>query len=155
GNLVLDENGNPIPLIAPDAPVEYEKDEAGNLVLDENGDPIPAVPEKKPEQLPLPEVTIWMEAPENVETGAQVTLHSEVTEYAGAYTRQWQYALTDDAGEMVGDWINIGEGGETFTFTVSEENMGWFWRMELIVETPETQPEPETEPALQPETALE
>ncbi len=34
GNLILDEDGNPIP-------VQYERDEEGNLILDEEGNPIP------------------------------------------------------------------------------------------------------------------
>lgn len=58
GNLVLDENGNPIPIVPSDAPeatvepesapvdtIAYQRDEAGNLILDENGNPIAIVPE--------------------------------------------------------------------------------------------------------------
>lgn len=39
GNLILDDDGNPIKV------VEYEKDEDGNLVLDDNGEPVIKAPE--------------------------------------------------------------------------------------------------------------
>lgn len=52
GNLILDENGNPIPL-----DFQYLTDEAGNLVLDENGNPIPleGQTETLPEEESLPD----------------------------------------------------------------------------------------------------
>ena len=57
GALVLDENGNPIPVTAEETEVTeepvateetqitFERDEEGNLILDENGNPIAIVPE--------------------------------------------------------------------------------------------------------------
>ena len=57
GELVLDENGNPIPVTAEETEVTeepvateetqitFERDEEGNLILDENGNPIAIVPE--------------------------------------------------------------------------------------------------------------
>lgn len=51
GNIVLDDNGNPISYIAVETEVTeepkvtYQKDENGQLILDETGEPIPIVPE--------------------------------------------------------------------------------------------------------------
>lgn len=52
GNIVLDDNGNPISYIAVETEVTeeepkvtYQKDENGKLILDETGEPIPIVPE--------------------------------------------------------------------------------------------------------------
>ena len=42
GELLLDENGDPIPVV-PEEP-EYMVDENGEPILDENGDPIPVIP---------------------------------------------------------------------------------------------------------------
>lgn len=56
GNLVLDQNGNPIPVVPEGmhAPAAYQRDENGALVLDENGNPIPA---EAPEATVEPEAT--------------------------------------------------------------------------------------------------
>lgn len=58
GNLILDENGDPILMVSENAqiPTSYERDENGDLVLDENGDPIPTFSEEETET-PAPEVT--------------------------------------------------------------------------------------------------
>ncbi|MEA4896972.1 MAG: SH3 domain-containing protein [Christensenellaceae bacterium] len=48
GNLILDENGNPIPLEPMEGEVQYKRDEEDNLVLDENGEPVAVVEEDEP-----------------------------------------------------------------------------------------------------------
>ena len=52
GNLILDENGNPIPVVEETAEPEYMVDENGNLILDENGNPIPVTEEAVEEEAP-------------------------------------------------------------------------------------------------------
>lgn len=49
GELILDEDGNPIPVIPEEETPEYMVDENGELILDENGDPIPVAPSEEPE----------------------------------------------------------------------------------------------------------
>ena len=53
GNLILDENGNPIPVVEETAEPEYMVDENGNLILDENGNPIPVTEEAVEEEAPV------------------------------------------------------------------------------------------------------
>lgn len=44
GELILDENGDPIPIVPEETEPEYVVDENGEPILDENGDPIPVIP---------------------------------------------------------------------------------------------------------------
>ena len=62
GNLVLDENGDPIVAYLPEgvkAPAAYERGEDGSLILDENGDPIPVAAEPEEEAESQPDVIIY------------------------------------------------------------------------------------------------
>ena len=59
GNLILDLNAAPIPIVPEgmQAPVEYLRNENGAYILDENGNPIPAALESTPEPTLEPQPT--------------------------------------------------------------------------------------------------
>ena len=147
GNLVLDENGDPIAYVrgSLEAPINFERDAEGNLVLNENGDPAiyivveataVATPEPTvtPEPTPIPverSIDVWMTAErEPVYYGDTITLHSALNGYDGVEaTLQWMC----DRGN---GWEDVGGANSAdYSFTLTEENVDWLWRLDVT--TPE------------------
>lgn len=140
GNLILDENGNPIAIVPEgmEAPAAYLRDENGNLVLDENGDPIPAntVPEgaKKlseivDEQFPNRSIHIYaMFDGDYLNIGDSVTLIAVLNGYEGlVYHYQWQVA-------SAGGWSDIsGAQDSAYAFKLTEENASSQWRIVVTI----------------------
>ena len=141
GNLVLDENGMPVPNVPEgmDIPVEYKRDETGALVLDESGNPIPTqtVPAGSQKQQTLedlldPNRRIDVYAKWEGDTlrfGDEMTLTAVLHGYDNAtYTLQWQ--VSADANT----WTNIdGETEAGMTVLVTEENYLNYWRVAVII----------------------
>lgn len=141
GNLVLDENGNPVAII-PDGmevPIDYVRDENGNLVLDENGDPIVlnSIPEGANKIVTLQDelnpdryidiYAVWQD--ETPEFNEEMTLISVIYGYDNIqYTIQWQHSVDDV------NWSDIeGATDGRYTFTVTEENYTDYWRVSVIM----------------------
>lgn len=141
GNLILDENGDPL-VIVPDGcevPVTWQRDESGNLVLDENGDPIPkdtipADAEKIDSVIDAlnPDRYIDIYAAWEGDTlyfGETATLIAVLYGYDNAvYTLQWQTS-PDDV-----NWTDLENGNESrYTLTVTEDNYDNYWRIQVLI----------------------
>ena len=140
GALVLDEQGNPQPIVPEGAetPVSYLRDETGALVL-VDGKPVvlatlPAeagVVATLQDQL-NPERSIDVYAAWEGETlylGSDATLIAVLHGYDNAvYTLQWQYSPDNVT------WYDL-EGAEEArcTLTVTEENYQYFWRIQATI----------------------
>ena len=140
GALVLDEQGNPQPIVPDGAekPVSYLRDETGALVL-VDGKPVvlatlPAeagVVTTLQDQL-NPERSIDVYAAWEGETlylDSEATLIAVLHGYDNAvYTLQWQYS-PDNA-----TWYDL-EGAEEArcTLTVTEENYQYYWRIQATI----------------------
>lgn len=145
GNLVLDENGNPVATVpaGQETPVAYAKDENGNLILDENGNPIvtETVPEGSDKISTLedeldPNRTIDIYVSWNGQEAAfgnTATLSAVLNGYGNAQcTIQWQTSK-DDAS-----WQNVAGGtGSRLNVVVTEENHMDYWRVVVTVAAPE------------------
>ena len=141
GNLILDENGNPVVLV-PDGmeiPLTWERDADGNLVLDENGDPIPkdTVPSDANKVATLTDqldpnryIDIYASWEDDVLAfGSHATLIAVLYGYDNAvYTLQWQ-SSADDA-----NWQDIPDATESrYALTVTEDNYLNFWRVQVLI----------------------
>lgn len=142
GNLILDENGNPVAIIAEgmaEIPVQFQRDESGALVLDENGNPIPiaTIPTnaQKIETLedklnPNRTVDIYADwGGGTLYFGDEATLVAVLKGYDNAvYTLQWQQS-TDNA-----TWNDIGgENGDRMQVVVTEKNYTNYWRVLVTI----------------------
>ena len=142
GNLVLDEEGNPVAILpegATEVPVQFQRDENGALVLDENGNPIstamvPVTAQKVQtlEDLLNPNRSIDVYANwegDKLYFGDDMTLSAVLNGYDNAvYTLQWQQSA--DAST----WTDIGGAtGASMTVQVTEENYLNYWRVEVII----------------------
>lgn len=140
GNLILDVNGMPVPIVPEgmQAPSEYLRNEHGAFVLDENGNPIPVntIPEgaKKlseivDEQFPDRSIDIYaMFDGDYLNIGDSVTLIAVLNGYEGlVYHYQWQVASTDD-------WSDVSDAQDSaYTFTLTEENASNQWRIVVTI----------------------
>lgn len=142
GSLILDANGDPIPVISEGAevPVAYQRDENGQLVLDANGDPI--VTETLPagssmiasiyDQLdPDRRIDIYVSYEgEELDFGVEATLTAVPKGYeAVIYTLQWQTSKDDV------NWQDIPGATESqYAVTVTEENYMDYWRVLVIID---------------------
>ena len=142
GSLILDANGDPIPVIPEGAevPVAYQRDVNGQLVLDANGDPI--VTETLPagssmiasiyDQLdPDRRIDIYVSYEgEELDFGVEATLTAVPKGYeAVIYTLQWQTSKDDVT------WEDIPGATEAqYTVTVTEENYMDYWRVLVIID---------------------
>ena len=140
GALVLDEQGNPQPIVPDGAekPVSYLRDDTGALVL-VDGKPVvlatlPAdagVVTTLQDQL-NPERSIDVYAAWEGETlylDSEATLIAVLHGYENAvYTLQWQYSPDNAA------WYDL-EGAEEArcTLTVTEENYQYYWRIQATI----------------------
>ena len=137
GELILDEQGNPIPLAPIEEGAQYQRDEAGNLILDENGEPIlleVQEPTQDAERSDLSQAVLktWMDAGEGTQFGDTVTVSYEIQNFFGwEYTVQWQRKDADG-------WSDVpGATGKTHSFTLTEENLNTEWRVRVDVVVPE------------------
>lgn len=141
GNLVLDENGNPVAIIPEgmEVPIDYVRDENGNLVFDENGNPIvlntipegadkitTIVDELNPDRY-VDIYAVWQD--ETPELDEELTLVSIAYGYEEIeYTYQWQRSADDV------NWTDIEGATEArYTFTVTEENYRDYWRVTILI----------------------
>ena len=141
GELVLDENGNPIVTVIGDGeiPVTYQRDENGELVLDENGDPIPtqtlpadAVIISSIEDALNPDRTIdiyysW----NNMEPalGVEVTFIAILYGYDNLeYNVQWQQSKNGS------EWTDVPGSVELrHSETITRDHYKDFWRVQVMI----------------------
>lgn len=136
GELILDEQGNPIPL-APREGALYQRDAEGNLILDENGEPILievpiAQDEENRSDLSQAVIRTWMDANDGTRFGDTVTIYYEIENFYGwPYSVQWQRKGADG-------WVDVpGANGKTHSFTLTEDNLNTEWRVRVDVVVPE------------------
>ena len=141
GNLILDENGNPIVTVVEgdEIPVTYLRNEDGELILDEKGDPIPtqtvptdAVISSTLEDALDPNRTIDIYYSWNNEKpaiGGEVVFIAVLNGYDNLeYTIQWQQSKNNE------DWTDIPDSFETrHTEIVTRDNYKDFWRVQVII----------------------
>lgn len=150
GNLILDERGNPVPVLnaEDDIPVAFEKDENGNLILDENGNPIvlrwlPAgstVWSDQTDQLdPNRSVRLYMDIGKKdvLYYGDVVNFYAVLNGYDNAvYELRWQESADTE------NWVDIpGENGLELAVVLSEDNATHYWR--VVVDVMDIIPEDE------------
>ena len=140
GDLILDENGDPIPVLPEgvEAPTGYQRDENGTLVLDADGDPIPlnTVPEGGEklativdEMSPDRSIDIYaLFEGDYLNMGDKVTLITVLTGYEKlVYTYQWQVQIN-------GEWTDIeGATSSAHSFELTEENYTALWRVKIEI----------------------
>lgn len=136
GELILDEQGNPISL-TPIEGAQYLRDAEGNLILDEIGEPIlievqSSAPEAVRSDLSQAVIKTWMDANEDTKYGDTVSILYEIQNFYGwTYTVQWQRKGADG-------WADVpGATGETHSFTLTEDNLNTEWRVRVDVAVPE------------------
>ncbi len=141
GELVLDENGNPIVTVVGDGeiPVTYQRDENGVLVLDENGDPIPtqmipadAVIVRTLEDALNPDRTIDIYYSWNNQTpalGGDVTFIAVLNGYDNLeYAIQWQQS------KDTVNWNDVaGATGARYTEIITRDNYRDYWRVQVTI----------------------
>lgn len=131
GELIIDENGNPIAYIldGSEAPVAYEKDEEGNLILDENGNPIPIFELDGEETASVKSISVSfnLAGADMVPIGTLAVLTVNLTGYENTeYIIQWQRSL-DGAG-----WEDIaGANGTTYSFELDETTCLFLYRVSV------------------------
>ena len=141
GNLILDENGNPIVTVPDGAeiPVTYLRDEEGNLVLDENGDPIPTqtVPADAElvstlEDALNPDRTIriyysWND--KNPALGVEVTFIAVLYGYDNLqYNIQWQNSKNNI------EWKDVPDSNELrHSEIITRDNYKDLWRVQVKI----------------------
>ena len=150
GNLILNNEGNPIPIVPEgvDIPVEWLRDEDGNLVLDENGNPIatqfiPATAQRidRLEDLLDPNRSIDIYADwggGELYFGDESTLIAVLHGYDNAvYTLRWQ-----ESKEGI-EWQDIeGATDARYTMIVTEENYLAYWRVVVTITDVQADGEP-------------
>lgn len=135
GNLILDENGDPIVNVPEgwDIPVKFLRDENGNLVLDENGNPVIEQTVPAGSQLisqeanvlnPDRSINTYLSTSGPIYFGDPVTFVTVLYGYENvSYTLQWQQS---DGGA----WYDLpGQNGTSLTIIASEENCTSSWRI--------------------------
>ena len=85
----------------------------------------PAIEEEEPETVNL-EVVIWFECPDGViDVGSTIIWKSEVLNAPEGVELAYRWQENRGSG-----WEDIvGENGPEYVMTVTEENMGWLWRV--------------------------
>ena len=140
GALVLDEKGDPIPVLPEGMakPEAYQRDENGALVLDADGDPIPlnVVPDDGEKLATIvdamsPDRSIDIYAlfeGDYLNMGDKVTLITVLTGYENlVYTYQWQVQADDG-------WTDVeGATGSAYSFQLTEENYDAVWRVQIEI----------------------
>ena len=141
GNLILDENGNPIVTVieGDEIPVTYLRNEDGELILDEKGDPIPtqtvptdAVISSTLEDALDPNRTIDIYYSWNNEKpaiGGEVVFIAVLHGYDNLeYNIQWQQSKNGK------DWLDVpGTNEARYTETITRENYKDFWRVQVTI----------------------
>ena len=153
GNLILDENGNPIVTVVEgdeipvtylrneddEIPVTYLRNEDGELILDEKGDPIPtqtvptdAVISNTIVDALDPNRTIDIYYSWNNETpaiGSDVTFIAVLHGYDNLeYTVQWQQSKNGS------EWMDVpGSTEARYTETITRDNYKDFWRVQVSI----------------------
>ena len=141
GNLVLDENGNPVVTVpeGEEIPVTFQKDEEGNLVLDEHGNPIPSqtvpadevVSQTLVDQLnPDRRIDIYYSWNNEQPTlGGEVTFIAVLYGYENLeYTIQWQQS-TDNAV-----WHDLAEENDArHSEIITRDNYKDYWRVQVTI----------------------
>ena len=141
GNLVLDENGNPIVTVieGDEIPVTYLRNEDGELILDKKGDPIPtqtvpadAVITSTLEDDLDPNRTIdiyysWNNQKPAI--GGEVIFIAVLNGYDNLeYTIQWQQSKDNI------DWLDVpGSNEARHTEIVTRDNYKDFWRVQVTI----------------------
>lgn len=65
-----------------------------------------------------------------LQIGSRITLTAELSGYDGLdYVCCWQAAAARSDGSIVGEWRNVQNGGQTFTYVLTEENLLTAWRV--------------------------
>lgn len=65
-----------------------------------------------------------------LQIGSRITLTAELSGYDGLdYVCRWQAAAVRSDGSIVGEWRNVQNGGQTFTYVLTEENLLTAWRV--------------------------
>lgn len=76
-------------------------------------------------------LTVWVEVVDSravYRPSDTITMRARVQEASGALHYQWQYALPD-APQV---WLDVdGAQGETYTFTITDENYVYLWRVSV------------------------
>ena len=141
GNLILDDKGNPIAIVAEgqEIPITFQRDENGALVLDENGDPIPTqtVPYdatiiNKIEDVLNSDRTIEIYYSWNNQQpvlGGEVTFVAVLYGYDNLeYTIQWQQSINDV------DWEDVPNANELrYSDIITRENYKNYWRVQITI----------------------
>ncbi|MBQ9168213.1 MAG: hypothetical protein IJX67_07390 [Oscillospiraceae bacterium] len=141
GQLLLDENGDPVPVLkdGQEIPKEYERDEDGELILDENGDPVVV--------FTVPENSVLIESIEDVldpnrsidiyvNWGDQEPALGAVAEFVTVlhgydrveYTIQWQHSEDDENWEII-----PGAEGTRYRVIATEDNYQDYWRVKVLI----------------------
>ena len=145
GNLILDENGNPVAIVPEggEVPVEYLRNEDGELVLDENGNPIPT--QTVPTDAVVTDTLQDAENPErsieiyyswnNVKPalGEVVTFIAVLRGYEDVeYTVQWQQSSNNV------DWTDVPDSdGLRLYEVITRDNYKDFWRVQVKITEPD------------------
>ena len=141
GNLILDENGNPIVTVVEgdEIPVTYLRNEDGELILDEKGDPIPTqtVPTDAVISNTLvdalnPDRTIDIYYSWNNQQpalGGEVTFVAVLYGYDNLeYTIQWQKSKNNE------EWTNIPNASSLrYSDVMTMENYLDYWRVQVFI----------------------
>lgn len=152
GQLLLDDDGNPIPILPEDAtekPVAWQRDASGALVLDAWGEPIPTkyidIAAEKLYTIedvlnPARRIEIyalWGEG--DLYFGMEAALMAVLQGYDGLiYTLQWETCPFDRlmaAGEEDATiWMSVpGAVYDTYELVVTKENYLDFWRVKVTI----------------------
>ena len=141
GDLVLDEEGNPVPILkeGQEIPKEYERDEEGELVLDEEGNPIVTftVPETS---VLIESITDVLDKDRSIDIyvnwGDQEPALGSVAEFVTVlhgydrveYVILWQHSKDDQ------NWENIsGVEGPRYRVKATKDNYQDYWRVKVII----------------------
>lgn len=141
GDLVLDEEGNPVPILkgGQEIPKEYERDEEGELVLDEEGNPIVTftVPETS---VLIESITDALDEDRSIDIyvnwGDQEPALGSVAEFVTVlhgydrveYVIHWQHSEDDQNWEMI-----PGATGTRYRVMATEDNYQDYWRVKVNI----------------------
>lgn len=78
---------------------------------------------------------------ETLQLGSTITLTATLNGYDGVpYTCRWQYASTDQAGNVIGEWQDAQADALSISYVLTEENLLTAWRM-CVTASDQTAPE--------------